>query len=254
MIPESLDLVKNEAELLNWWAINKDLVTDEYSAEINKTIKKVNYLQNSEKSEVVNTTTHAFGAFYSLILSAKLITTTSHFGADLFFMIISFILFVASALHHGSGLGSSNVTVYSVLRSLDHSCVILQIVSCYVALLSRLDSKLARFVTIAELTTLAAYIPVKLYYTITFPDLWQNTVALFLGWLGILVMPEVYRKLGATVCWLVLGQGLLYTIGAICYITDKPTLNKVYFNGHEAFHLFIIAAWTCFWAALMISV
>jgi hemolysin III len=72
---------------------------------------------------------------------------------------------------------------------------------------------------------------------------WLSTLtAIVLGWIGILVFPQVLNRAGAATATLVLTGGLCYTLGAIIYARRKPDLFPRVFGYHELFHAFVIAA------------
>ncbi len=63
-----------------------------------------------------------------------------------------------------------------------------------------------------------------------------------LGWLAIFVMWPFARKAGLTpVVWFAIG-GLLYTIGMVMLVTNRPRLWPRVFSYHEAFHVLVVVA------------
>ena len=63
-----------------------------------------------------------------------------------------------------------------------------------------------------------------------------------LGWVAVVVMPEMMSDLGITATALVAGGGLLYTVGAVIYALRRPDPSPTVFGYHEIFHLLVIAA------------
>jgi hemolysin III len=63
-----------------------------------------------------------------------------------------------------------------------------------------------------------------------------------LGWLGMFVMWPFAQKAGiAPVAWLAVG-GVLYTVGMVMLVTQRPRLWPRVFSYHEAFHVLVVIA------------
>lgn len=63
-----------------------------------------------------------------------------------------------------------------------------------------------------------------------------------LGWLGMFVMWPFAQKAGiAPVVWLAVG-GVLYTVGMVMLVTQRPRLWPRVFSYHEAFHVLVVIA------------
>jgi hemolysin III len=63
-----------------------------------------------------------------------------------------------------------------------------------------------------------------------------------LGWVGIVVFPQLLTKTGATASLLVLASGLCYTIGGLVYARRRPDPFPSVFGYHELFHALVVAA------------
>ena len=72
---------------------------------------------------------------------------------------------------------------------------------------------------------------------------WISAAAgLALGWVGILVLPQIFDHSGVAVAALVLVGGLCYTVGAIVYARRRPDPIPRVFGYHEVFHVLVVAA------------
>ncbi len=60
------------------------------------------------------------------------------------------------------------------------------------------------------------------------------------GWLGLLFFLPLVRKLPWQAPLLIVGGGLVYTIGMICFVTERPRLWPRSFSYHEAFHVCVV--------------
>jgi hemolysin III len=63
-----------------------------------------------------------------------------------------------------------------------------------------------------------------------------------LGWVGVVVFPQLFDRLGIVPSLLVLVGGLCYTFGALVYARRKPDPLPAVFGYHELFHVLVIIA------------
>ena len=63
-----------------------------------------------------------------------------------------------------------------------------------------------------------------------------------LGWSGLVLVPAVWQRSGIVAPGLLLGGGLLYTVGAAGFRRQWPNLRSSTFSYHEVWHAFTIAA------------
>ena len=74
------------------------------------------------------------------------------------------------------------------------------------------------------------------------PKWLSATFGVALGWVGIVVFPQILERAGAAAATLVLIGGVCYTIGALVYARRKPDLIPRVFGYHELFHALVVAA------------
>ena len=67
-------------------------------------------------------------------------------------------------------------------------------------------------------------------------------IGIALGWVGVVVLPQVASRVGLAGCLLLVGGGILYTVGALVYVFRRPDPVPAVFGYHEVFHAFVIAA------------
>ena len=63
-----------------------------------------------------------------------------------------------------------------------------------------------------------------------------------LGWVGVVVFPQLLTKTGVLAALLVLASGLCYTVGGFVYARQKPDPFPTVFGFHELFHALVIVA------------
>jgi len=67
-------------------------------------------------------------------------------------------------------------------------------------------------------------------------------IGVALGWVAIVVFPQLLARTGLLASLLVLAGGLCYTLGAVIYARRRPNPFPAVFGYHELFHLFVVAA------------
>jgi hemolysin III len=75
-----------------------------------------------------------------------------------------------------------------------------------------------------------------------------------LGWVSIVVLPQLFRSMSLTGSVLVVAGGLLYTLGAIVFATKRPDPNPAVFGYHEIWHAFTAGAGLCHYAAVLLLI
>jgi hemolysin III len=138
------------------------------------------------------------------------------------------------------------------MRRLDHTMIFVLIAGTYTPFaLLVLHGDLARVVLIAVWFMAGAGTVLNL--------LWWNapkpvTAAVYIstGWVAVLAVPQLWNGLGPIGFGLIVLGGILYTAGAIVYARRRPDPRPAVFGYHEIFHLLVIAAAACDFAAIAI--
>jgi hemolysin III len=78
------------------------------------------------------------------------------------------------------------------------------------------------------------------------------TIQLAMGWSALIWMPAIYRELGGAAIILIAVGGLFYTAGVVIFTRKKPVLFHRTFSYHELFHVMVIVASMCHFAAVYI--
>lgn len=71
-----------------------------------------------------------------------------------------------------------------------------------------------------------------------------------MGWSGAALVPAMWQRGGVLPVVLLLGGGLFYTVGAIAFARQWPTLRPARFSYHEVWHACTIAAAALHFAAI----
>ncbi len=88
---------------------------------------------------------------------------------------------------------------------------------------------------------------------------WENRskwidvlLAVTLGWVGIVILPQLLDAVGLTVLGLLLAGGISYTAGSLVYARRRPDPIPGAFGYHELFHALVIVAAAFQYAAVAI--
>lgn len=191
--------------------------------------------------EPVNGLTHFFAA---LVAAAGLIllillgwkdlvkeVSLSVYGGSLIF------LFAASATYH---LVKANPNIIAVLRKLDHSAIFLLIAGTYTPFCAVMFHGFWKWGLLAIIWSLAAIGIVVKMFIMNAPRWLSAGIYIVMGWLCLSAIGEMLRVLPAgALFWLVTG-GIIYTLGAVVYITKKLDFFPGKFGFHEVWHIFVI--------------
>jgi hemolysin III len=80
------------------------------------------------------------------------------------------------------------------------------------------------------------------------------TLYLTLGWLGVVALPWLAGRLGAVRLTLLVAGGVLYTVGAVVLIRQRPNPSPAVFGYHEVWHAFTVTAGLCHYTLVWLLV
>ena len=66
-----------------------------------------------------------------------------------------------------------------------------------------------------------------------------------LGWVGVVVLPQLLVQIEPWQVVLIVVGGTLYTIGALCLASGRPDPLPATFGYHEVWHVFVVLACAC---------
>lgn len=156
-------------------------------------------------------------------------------------------LYTVSALYH---IGRWKLSVRRVWRALDHANIFVLIAGTYTPLCFNVLEGWLR-PTLLTVIWVCAVVGVALAtLTLRAPRWLTATLYVAMGWVAIFALPAFVHALSWPPVLLLLGGGVLYTIGALVYARRWPNPFPRVFGFHEVFHLFVIAGSVAF--AIMI--
>lgn len=136
------------------------------------------------------------------------------------------------------------------MRKLDHSMIFLLIAGTYTPFsLMALDGLWATVLLAAVWVGAIGGVGVKLFGIDRMRKL-GGTLYIVLGWLAVLAAPKFVGRLSVPVLALIVAGGILYTAGSIVLLRKKPDPRPLVFGYHEVWHVMVVAASLCHYAAI----
>lgn len=184
---------------------------------------------------------HAIAALGAIGMTALMLAATVHdlprFFSLLVFGMSLITLYVVSAIYH---IGTWRGRRATVLLALDHANIFLLIAGTYTPIGVNVLSGWTRLAVLIGIWVLAAAGIASSVVTLHVPRWVLTALYLGMGWGSLLLLPSVIQALPVAATLLLLGGGLLYSIGAVIYIFGRPDPLPHLFGFHEIFHLCVI--------------
>ncbi len=206
----------------------------------------------SKLREPVNSLTHWGGAILALAgliallivgrsTPAKIISLTIY-GTSLIAM------FSASATYHMVGVKEKALEIF---RKIDHAAIYLLIAGTYTPFCVNVFTGFWKWGMLGLIWSLAILgITVKIF--IVRAPRWLNAgIYVLMGWLSVAAAGQILAALPLWVfAWLIAG-GVIYTLGALVYITKIFNFVPGVFGFHEVWHIFVLLAAMAHFVAVM---
>jgi hemolysin III len=151
-------------------------------------------------------------------------------------------LFTASAVYHLVQMPNADT---SRLRKFDHAAIYVLIAGTYTPICLNFFNGILQWGFLAFIWAFAlAGVVVKLF--VIKAQRWVTAgIYLVMGWMAVFVIKPMLAVIPIGGLWWMLAGGLLYTIGAVIYITKKLDLVPGVFGFHEVWHVFVTLAAAC---------
>jgi hemolysin III len=152
-------------------------------------------------------------------------------------------LFTVSALYH-------RIRWYWVghrrMRRLDHGTIFVMIAAAYTPLgLLALNGATGAVLLTVVWTVAAAGFVLSVAGIAERGQFVKNACYVGLGWVGVVVLPQLVGRLEVWQLLLIAASGALYSIGAVCFATRRPDPFPATFGYHEIWHAFVVLACAC---------
>ena len=202
--------------------------------------------------EPVNSLTHWAGAILALIGLIALLIVSWGMPAKVISLVIYglslIFLFSASATYH---MVQVKDKVLQIFRKIDHSAIYVLIAGTYTPFCINAFSGFWKWGLLSIIWSLAVIgIVVKVFYIVA--PRWLNAgIYLVMGWLCMAAIGQMLAVLPVWVIgWLIAG-GVIYTLGAIVYITKIFNFIPGVFGFHEIWHIIVILAAAAHFVAVL---
>ncbi len=202
--------------------------------------------------EPVNSLTHWGGAIFAFIglivllivgwsTPAKVISLIIY-GVSLIFM------FSASATYHMVQVKDKALEIF---RKIDHAAIYALIAGTYTPFCINAFEGFWKWGMLSIIWSLAIIGIVVKIFVIRAPR-WLNAgIYIVMGWLSITAIGQMLAALPAWVMAWMLAGGIIYTLGAVVYITKIFNFKPGVFGFHEVWHIFVLLAAIAHFIAVM---
>ncbi|MEM9037913.1 MAG: hemolysin III family protein [Actinomycetota bacterium] len=149
-------------------------------------------------------------------------------------------LFVVSSLYHSVPW---RPVWRGRMRRLDHTMIFVLVAGTYTPVAVLVLDGWVRVATLAAVWSITAVGGFQKFVMHTGNRL-SISLQVLQGWMALLLLGPLLARLPVQAVALIVGGGLLYTIGMVALVTRRPFLWPRFFSYHEVFHVFVIAAAT----------
>jgi hemolysin III len=195
----------------------------------------------SKIREPFNAISHFAGAAAAIIGSSLLLTwggDTPEKAAAIIIYSLSLVgLFTASGIYH-SVTASPETT--KILRKIDHSAIYLLIAGSYTPFCVIAFTGFWRWGLLSIIWSMAVAGIILKVFIINTPRWLTAGLYVIMGWLSVFAAGEFLARLSPQSFGWLLAGGILYTLGAVIYITKKGNFFPGVFGFHEVWHIFVL--------------
>ncbi len=201
--------------------------------------------------EPANGLTHLTGLLLSVVAMVVLVAIGVRMDnvlaliALIIFGLSQIALYTASTLHHSLSLSPRGE---ARLLRFDCTMVVILIAGTYTPVCLLALHGIWRWGLLGAIWGLVITGIIMMTYWMGAPR-WASTVFyVLLGWIGLLAAPALFRALpSAGTAWMLTG-GVVYTVGALIFVFERPNLLPGKFESHALWHLFVLGGSACcFW-------
>jgi hemolysin III len=190
-------------------------------------------------------------AFYVALAAGAALVVLARGGearaAALVYALSLAAMFGASALYHRIDWSPRS---HAWLRRLDHSMIYVLVAGTYTPFALLVLGPALGWTTFGVVWGGAlAGVAISLLW-IDAPRWLTALLYVALGWVSVVIMPQLWVRAGVLAVALLATGGLLYTVGAVVYARRRPDPVPRVFGYHEVFHVLVIAAAAVHFAAI----
>lgn len=211
-----------------------------------------------DSNEYVNALTHLLGAILSVSATAVLVTLAArdqkwaHLVGFAVYGTTLLLSFLASCMLHFFLLFGRYKRVLGIL---DHCAIYLLIAGTYTPFCLILFGGATGWLLFGIIWSLAVFwIVLKAVFFVRMSSFISNLSYISMGWLVIFFIYPIYTQLGIGAILLMIGAGVVYTIGAVSFAHGTPNPFPPYFGNHEIWHVAVLIASGLFFCVMLFFV
>jgi hemolysin III len=137
-----------------------------------------------------------------------------------------------------------------LMRRLDHAGVYLLIAGTYTPVCLLVLDRTWRLAVLAIVWSGAAAAVLLNCVWVSAPKWLAAVIGIGLGWVAVVVLPQLVSRLNPAAVVLLGVGGIAYTAGAIVYARRRPNPAPAVFGYHELFHALTVVAVACQYVAI----
>ena len=137
-----------------------------------------------------------------------------------------------------------------LMQKLDHGTIFVMIAGSYTPLCLLVLEGWVRWTMLAVAWTGAAAGFVLSFTGGRVSRIAKGTLYIALGWVSLLAAPQLWHNLSVTELVLIAVGGVLYTVGSVFLFTRWPDPFPRVFGYHEVWHVLVVVAVVCHFAAI----
>lgn len=186
------------------------------------------------------------GAIGFMVANAPQNMFYTHIAGYLTFGLAMLFMFSSSAIYHLADYASETTRK---LKRIDHIAIYFMIAGSYTPFcLIGLEGR-SGWLMLGSIWILAALGMLKKIFWLHAPRWLSTLLYLCMGWLSLLIYPELEQRLDPmAINWLIAG-GITYSLGAVVYALKWPNLSSR-FGFHELWHLFVLGGAACHFVSI----
>jgi hemolysin III len=136
------------------------------------------------------------------------------------------------------------------MRRIDHAGVYLLIAGTYTPVSLLVLRGAWRPVVLTVIWAGAAAAIVLKFVWVGAPKWLAAAIGIALGWVAVIVLPQMIGRVDLAAVILLVAGGLAYTLGAVVYVRRRPDPAPAVFGYHELFHALTIVGVACQYVAI----
>lgn len=170
-----------------------------------------------------------------ILLISKSVETVSTVSTSIYSLGL-LLMFGVSALYHRINW---NIEQRQLMKKLDHSAIYIMIAGTFtpVCLLALPPSQGVELLYI--IWAIAAVGIIQSLFFVNLPKIMSASIYIVAGYMILPYTSELSKQFTTLQMSLLIGGGLIYTLGGLSYGLKRPTLNPRVFGYHEVFHTLV---------------